>query len=413
MKIRKSELFIILMLAFCFLYKINGYQIFYMIRYVISALIIMLFMLARKVLRIDISKPDFVFYKIFCIPFLIELIYSVFIQLIKYHTDKYLPRLISTFLFIIIVYTLAYVLYNCYGRRTLDIVWSAMVVSYLINIINGIISLGIPRFISSLAHVGSNPIRFYLEQHDISFAFGLYFIYFILFEVKSERYHKLKIMITIIMLYLGYKRIAFLAVAIAILVYFIVHKKKFKFRRLSIFITASITIGIMYTYTYFCSHLTDDLVIRLYSLGIDPMGRQHIYNFMNDYYTFGIRFLGRGMGFVTKTLTNAMDSGVTIIKGFTNLAGLHNDILKVYIEIGHIGWFIWWIYWLITIPNYIYKRYGNRCLTAFYTFTGYAILTYATDNTLYYYNFQLVYLLMIMFIASTGEKATIKYEIAE
>ena len=74
--------------------------------------------------------------------------------------------------------------------------------------------------------------------------------------------------------------------------------------------------------------------------------------------------------------------------------GLHNDVLKMYIECGFIGSLIWLTYNWLYVPINIFKKVGKKQATLYIALTIFAFITYLTDNTENYFAFQVILLLL-------------------
>lgn len=79
---------------------------------------------------------------------------------------------------------------------------------------------------------------------------------------------------------------------------------------------------------------------------------------------------------------------------------LHNDLLKVYIELGFVGAMMWTWYWIMYIPNFLTKKVGIRNALICFTLIIYSFITYATDNTAGYFNYQMHLSMIITAILS-------------
>ena len=64
---------------------------------------------------------------------------------------------------------------------------------------------------------------------------------------------------------------------------------------------------------------------------------------------------------------------------------LHNDFMRVYIEMGFWGFFAWGWYTLIFQYNWIKSKFGLETVRLFFLCELYIFLTYMTDNTLFYF----------------------------
>jgi hypothetical protein len=121
------------------------------------------------------------------------------------------------------------------------------------------------------------------------------------------------------------------------------------------------------------------------------MGRDRIYTYFRRFYEYTLSFLGKGYGFTSQYL---LDNSSSLMKQLHGTLGLHNDILRLYIELGLWGSFIWHFWYLIRIPKYL-KSYDFSCLKLFMAFMIYAYIVYITDNTTTYFWFQFMWSLLL------------------
>lgn len=75
--------------------------------------------------------------------------------------------------------------------------------------------------------------------------------------------------------------------------------------------------------------------------------------------------------------------------------GLHNDLFSIYLEIGMFGFWGWIIYQLIYAPQKIYKYFGLNSAVQYFTYIVFTFVTYTTDNTLRYFVYQMVLVMII------------------
>ena len=127
----------------------------------------------------------------------------------------------------------------------------------------------------------------------------------------------------------------------------------------------------------------------LNSSGINMMGRTIYWRHIVNLTEFDITYLGNGVNWTYQWLADNLY--------YLGGAGaLHNDILKMYAEIGFVGFLIWLYLFLWSIPSFIQKKYGYRALKAYAVFTAMIFAIYATDNVDTYYGPQFLYISFIV-----------------
>ena len=135
-------------------------------------------------------------------------------------------------------------------------------------------------------------------------------------------------------------------------------------------------------------------------------GRNYFWNTIGSYATFELSFLGIGRNSVHYILATRHP--------YMNVGGVHNDILKLFVENGFLMFSGWLFYYFLFLPKQIYKRLGTPTMKLFYLLTVYKVIIYATDNIETYFISQYFYLLIVLiyfrkaelenYISSEGEQ---------
>ena len=92
-------------------------------------------------------------------------------------------------------------------------------------------------------------------------------------------------------------------------------------------------------------------------LGINTMGRVAMFTNMERYYDISITYMGRGTGF-----ERFVDwaSGVEYKIPQRTLMPIHNDFLRMYLNIGFVGYWVWLWCFLIVRLRYWFRQ-GGKC----------------------------------------------------
>ena len=219
-----------------------------------------------------------------------------------------------------------------------------------------------------------------MEIHDITFLFGQFFIYYTMFAPKStkpeKRIRRCGIVLSLFFILLGLKRSvvpAVLLVCVYVKLLRII-KKPGKL----ILVTG---IG-LFVFFWFYLYLTRSgiLVAFLESLGVDMMGRDMLWTMPNDYYEFSPFWKGLGFEGVTDLVNRWYQEG--LIK---RPLQLHNDILKIFIELGALGFTLWAGIHYILYPSYWMTRHNMETGMLYMAILAYMTATYLTDNTAFYF----------------------------
>ena len=326
-------------------------------------------------------------------PYLFAALYSVFLLIIGNTTAHYLWRGISYALHIIVCFVFSYMFLDRYKENSFRIIGAAALLSYFYTIVFAFIGLGFSGSLAYIVRPGnfSTNISAWFEMHDLVFSVGFILIYILLgYNGKIRNNIGLLILFTFVF-YVGYKRIAILGLIVSVLISAIISNRA---RTRSIQVWKIVTIllsvlGLCYVYTYMLSTGAFEAVMLKYNVNL--MGRDRIYTYFRSYYEYSLTFLGNGYGFTSQYL---LDNSLSLMRQLHGTLGLHNDILRLYIEIGIWGSLIWHFWYLIRIPN-ILKTYDFSCLKLFMAFMIYAYIVYLTDNTTTYFWFQFIWSLLL------------------
>lgn len=336
----KNKYDIRVILFFLMLYKIidmSG-QIKYAIAIGIVFLIFMTILIKKEVY--DVNVKDLI---VFISPSMFYIFYSTIIVYVKNNYNQ-LSYFTKESLFIITSIILAWVIV-IWLKDKIDIkllFWSIAIIFLLNNI---------KRF---------SPDG--LMESTFCFAFGALLMYF--FVKKEWKY----VLISFIFVYLANKRIVLLSLVISILAKMITDI--FKNVKTKHIIWLSI---IIFAYLYIYGVSISWLDTFAMDNSINTMGRLDIYKYVEELYEFRIDFLGNGIGSVMTKLETL---------NINTARNLHNDFLKLYIEIGFWGLLIYCLIYNY-IFSYINKKY-EKSIQLIFVLMVYTFMLYTTDNTLIY-----------------------------
>lgn len=219
-----------------------------------------------------------------------------------------------------------------------------------------------------------------LEIHDITFLFGQFFIYYALFAPKNtkaeKRLRNIGMILSLFFILLGLKRSTLPAM---LLVYVYV-----RFLRITKnpgnFVLATGIALFLFFYLYLYLTRSGILVEFLESHGIDMMGRDVLWSLPNEYYELSPFWKGLGFEGVTDLVNKWYNEGI-----INRAYPLHNDILKVFIELGAMGFTLWAGINYILYPVYWMKRHDTETGMLYMAILCYMTVTYLTDNTAFYF----------------------------
>lgn len=241
-----------------------------------------------------------------------------------------------------------------------------------------------------------------LEIHEVTFLYALFILYYMLFaprDTKKDKRRNIALTLASIFFFLtGMKRILIPALILGFIYVWVVKKLK-NYGKIIIW-TGILICAFCWTYLYFVS--TGDAATVMDELGINSMGRSYIWSLVRKYYEFTPAYIGRGF--------EAVDSIVTYFykAGLIDVAyPLHNDVLKVYVELGFVGMTFWSLFLYVWLPIYWVKKYGQEMGLVYMAMMIPMTITYLTDNTAFYFWVTLCLRLIPMgMIADKGQANT-------
>ena len=283
--------------------------------------------------------------------------------------------------------TIIYAVFMCYlfEDRAVNYLFAGMCATNA-----GIILLEMPKYgiAESISSVVTCLVTFgeaegfvrALEIHDITFLFGQFLIYYVMFAPKStpseKRTRRLGIILSLFFILLGLKRSTLPAVLLVCV--YVKLLRMYKSRRKLLLATGISLLLFFYLYLYLTR--SGILVAFLESLGIDMMGRDVLWSLPNAYYELSPFWKGLGFEAVTD-LVNMWHQQGLINRAYP----LHNDILRIFIELGALGFTLWAGINYILYPSYWLKRHNTETGMLYMAILCYMTVTYLTDNTAFYF----------------------------
>lgn len=147
-----------------------------------------------------------------------------------------------------------------------------------------------------------------------------------------------------------------------------------------------LALGMSLLYIYVCKTNMISLFFSKYN--INSMGRIDVWNMMNNTYSFDFLYTGKGLGYVKEQLSFLKIAAFAL---------LHNDLLKVYIEIG----FLPYVIWLCSFSVFVRKANAKDSLLVVALIIS-MLINFTTDNVLVYINFLFPFYLMILSMFSNN-----------
>lgn len=374
----------------------------YIIRYSLMAIwdlyiVLSYFAFRRPNERRRVIKTNF---KLMITPYIVFCVYTIFLWMIKSNANfGNFTRLCSTLLYLVLSYGYACTAIYLFREKGIDHLFWAGVLSYscgsiLYLLVNYGVS-GVNAYMSSLIHGVDSVANYAMEVHDLTFSMGLFFLYYFFFEEKSKKNHKTKIVVSIILILLGLKRIEVLALFVTICLYFVLIKwgKGIKARAF-ICGTGSVLVSLGYVFIIKSGILS----VLTMKYGIEDSGRLSYYLYANQFYEFSPSYMGTGWTWFNKYVYQLYLSKFRI-DGHRIAASIHSDILVMFIEIGFILFVFWVLYMFMARPVVLSKKFGVLTGECALLLTLYMFVLYLTDNTMGYPDTQMLFILVPMTVA--------------
>ena len=102
---------------------------------------------------------------------------------------------------------------------------------------------------------------------------------------------------------------------------------------------------------------------------------------VTPYYEISFTYMGRGTGFERFV---EWFTGVESSVPLRTQTQIHNDFLRMYLNIGFVGYWVWLWGWLPARLSYWFRRVGKDAGCLFLGICVYCLVLYATDNAIYY-----------------------------
>ena len=306
-------------------------------------------------------------------------------------------RLCSTIIYLCISWGFGAAGYYFFKEKSVDYLFYAGVTSYFLGSVCCLVFehglWGVLEYAKKLFLGIHSPVTHVMEVHDITFAMGIFLLYYLYFEKRSVSHHNAKIILAGLMVFFGLKRIEILALFFAVAVHFIFFRKKMSVSRTStIFAVSAVLLSFLYLFLIKTGLLS--LICMYY--GIETSGRLMAYDYARDFFELSPTFTGMGFTYFLEMWENLYNEGLYFtVNGwdYGAAASVHSDIVCLYIENGFlltIGW-IW--YSFATKPKLIQKVSGSRSAQCYLLIVAYMFVLYLTDNTFGYHDTQMIFFL--------------------
>ncbi len=258
----------------------------------------------------------------------------------------------------------------------------AILISNLVMIALIIVENGLGVFISELVTLvvtfagETGDIIVKAEIHELAFCLGAYLVYMV-FKPKKDIVFWILLALTAFCFIAAFKRIAIAAIAVAVVLGWILLLISKRNAKLAFRVTQVLTIGIIVILIGYVAMIKMDVFSMLQDAGVETSGRDKIYGVVDRYYEFSPTFMGNGIGFLTYQLNTGEMAG-------TGVGAVHNDFLQHYIDLGFWGYIIWLVSMTILRVNYFGKKGKTENAIVAFVLIVYLVIVSSTDNTMNY-----------------------------
>ena len=280
-----------------------------------------------------------------------------------------------------------------FGEKTVDYSFYGAVIAVAMVAIRAAMDYGpggfIGQYISLLLTFAGNtgPAMRYMEFHDLGQGLGLFLMYYA-WTFKKNKRGILLFIASFVCFTMSLKRIDVMAIIAGIAMGRYI--KKLTFRRKWYFFIAFEVSLVCFAYIYLILIKKGYYGMIMDRLGIDTMSRDVLYKYYADFFELSPTFLGRGLRFIY-VHTGETDDVIRVSRSIViSVHNAHNEYITYLIELGFWG-FIFWLWsnsWYKM--NAIRRIYGWDAMTLTLMVTIYCFISYATDNTFFYFSINYV-----------------------
>lgn len=271
-----------------------------------------------------------------------------------------------------------------FGEKGIWYCLGAMCAANFLSVLAVIYEGGLDEFLQELYTMlvtfskETGPLMMRLETHDLTFAFGPFMIYLFLHWKESPHPFLWMVLISIFFV-LGLKRIAIPAVALGFLVAVLVRMLPENPARQTALCVAVVMMVLSFLYIAGIRYGLFEYLEEQFQ--IDTKGRVALFGNVAPYYDINFTYMGKGTGF--ERFVEWL-SGVESPVPLRTQTQIHNDFLRMYLNIGFIGYWVWLWSWLPVRLRYWFRQGGKDAGSFFLGICIYSFVLYATDNTIYY-----------------------------
>ena len=271
-----------------------------------------------------------------------------------------------------------------FGEKGIWYCLGSMCAANLLLVLTVIVQGGLEPFLEEFCTlilsfaIESGPLMVKLEINDLTFAFGPFILYLLL-NWKETSHSLLWLLVVGLLFVLGLNRIAIPAILLGFLLAFFLRLLPEKASRQT---ALCLAVGMMLVSFLYIAGIRLGLFEYLETaLHIDTKGRLGMFTNLEPYYDISFTYMGRGIGFERYV---DWQTGTIYQTPQRTIMQIHNDFLRMYLNMGFVGYWVWlWCFLLVRL-RYWFRQGGKNAGCLFFSICVYCFVLYATDNTIYY-----------------------------
>lgn len=273
-----------------------------------------------------------------------------------------------------------------YGQYSVDIFTLGICTANLLILFSEVPAYGVgasvQSLLASILSLGNNTYGYAerLEIHEITFVEGMLVLYYLFFAPRASRRQRRRNWVLAVyaafFVLAGMKRILIPALILAAGYIWLVRRSKNA--GTWVILTGIAWVVLFWVYLYLVHGGYVSLLLN--KLGINMMGRDYIWKLAKNYYSLSPTYMGLGFEAVDAMVQRFYQLGLIDVA-----YPLHNDILKVFVELGFPGLVFWTAFLYILLPVYWTRRYGAQAGLLYIALMNPMSMTYLTDNTAFYF----------------------------
>lgn len=265
-----------------------------------------------------------------------------------------------------------------FGTKTIDLIFYSCVISTAFVIPFTVFLYGPTCLFAPIRAVFDSTASNPFETSQFTFTASYLSVYYCCLD-KNRRPG---MMITsLFMCFVGFKRIVLVALVLVLMLNIICSRMTLKYKE-SVLVISLTCIGLG-CFAYIALLYSGFIEDFMSASSINVMGRNYYWKVAVDNSTFNLLYFGQGVNSLQKLLTTSYS--------YLHVGGVHCDILKMYYELGFLGFVLWLYYYLIYIPSWLKGRDVHQTLIAYGLITMFQFVLFFTDNVDIYLGSQLVY----------------------